>query len=83
MRWLPLLLFVAACGGGGGGSEPLPLLEQQASFGIVRADAQTQLDIVIPNPFEGDATAEDMGGPGGRSRPRRARCPPTCSRART
>jgi hypothetical protein len=67
MRWLALpLLLVAACGGGGGGGGgPLPALEQQQSFGIVRADAPTQLDVVIPNPFGEDAAAEDAGGAGG------------------
>jgi len=65
MRWVPLLLLVAACGGGGGGGGPLPAIEQQASFGIVRADAPTQLDVQISNPFEADAAAEDMGGAGG------------------
>jgi Metallo-peptidase family M12 len=66
MRWLPLVLLFAACGGGGGGGGgPLPEIEQLASFGIVRADAPTQLDVDIPNPFEADATAEDGGGVGG------------------
>jgi hypothetical protein len=65
MRWLPLAFLFAACSGGGGGGGPLPAIEQQAAFGTVRADAPTQLDVVIPNPFEADATAEDVGGAGG------------------
>jgi len=65
MRWLPLaLLLTAACGGGGGGGLQ-PAIQQQASFGIVRADGPTQIDVVIPNPLSADASAEDMGGSGG------------------
>lgn len=65
MRWLGFLLLAAACGGGGGGGGPLPAIEQQVIFGNVRADAVTTIDVVIANPLEAAATAEEVGGLGG------------------
>ncbi|HEX5138232.1 MAG TPA: choice-of-anchor D domain-containing protein [Planctomycetota bacterium] len=56
---------MTACGGGGGGGAPLPAIQQQASFGVVRSDGPTQIDVAIPNPLSADASAEDLGGAGG------------------
>jgi len=72
MRWLGFLLLAAACGGGGSHAivvETLPTVEQDVVFGVVRADGDTAVDVVISNPLDIDATAEDMGGAGGRFAP--------------
>ncbi len=62
MRRLGFLLLAAACGGGGGGG-PLPAIEQQVFFGLVRADAATSIDVTVANPVAADVTAEEAGGP--------------------
>jgi len=67
MRWsIAVVLLAAACGGGGGGS--LPPIEQIVEMGLVRPDAPTQLTIILENPFDEKATAEEdteagLGGP--------------------
>jgi len=54
--------MLSACGGGGGGGVP-PL--QQVTFGIVRADAPTAVDVQVANPLAAAATVEELGGAGG------------------
>ena len=58
MRWIvAVVLLAAACGGGGGGS--LPPIEQVVAMGLVRPDAPTQITVLLENPFDERATAEE------------------------
>jgi len=64
MRFVSLLVLLAACGGGGGGPAPTPVFEEAFSFSLVRPDAPTARDVPLDNPFAAEATVELVEEPG-------------------